>query len=384
MKRFSKLLPLTASLVLLASCGLFGNDGDTEDTSTVATTEIATSDTASTEDTSVDTADIQDTATDSTEFNEESLEYYVPRFEDHLYSFAGEGNEFASYMAYPQFRSGQSIQFSSNNGGTETVRVYEYSEDEIREVFVRPETYFRQNFIEQLDDLESDQPEEIILQAPLEVGHSWESPSGSVSEITSLDTLIDIPMGSFEAIEVTRTHEDSTTRLYYVQELGLIKSNFINPDDTLVTSEMESVEEQPETHMLQVYYPDEQALGLDTSEMELTFQTNDSTRHAIQEALQDIPDYAGDGLIASNVTINTLYWNQDGRAYIDFSKELIDEMNAGAGVEGLILQAIVNTIGDYYGVSEVYLTVEQEPYESGHILMEEGQFMTVDYEPVND
>ena len=44
-------------------------------------------------------------------------------------------------------------------------------------------------------------------------------------------------------------------------------------------------------------------------------------------------------------------------------------MNAGAGGENLILQSIVNTFGNYYG-EKVYLTVDNKPYESGHIVLE--------------
>lgn len=76
--------------------------------------------------------------------------------------------------------------------------------------------------------------------------------------------------------------------------------------------------------------------------------------------------------------------NEDGRVYVDFSRDLVEEMNAGSGTEMLILQAIVNTIGEYYGVEEVVLTVEGNPYESGHILMEEDQAFEVDHSQVNE
>jgi spore germination protein GerM len=64
--------------------------------------------------------------------------------------------------------------------------------------------------------------------------------------------------------------------------------------------------------------------------------------------------------------------------YVDFSKELISEMNAGAGYEAMILKSITNTLGEYYGVSKVYITVDSSPYSSGHILMEKGEYFSVD------
>lgn len=377
MKHLTHLLPLLASSVLLFGCGMLGAQEDVPPADTAETS----SESVDTTDTGADTSDTTDTSKNEPE---DLVEYYKLHYPDHRYEFVGEGNEFASYWMYPQYVTDTHIQFAMNNGGTQTVRVYEYTENEIREVFVRNETYFRENFLERLDQLESEQPEEIILQGPLEVGHSWESPSGSVSEITDLRAPVDIPFGSFEAVEVTTTRDDTTTRQYFVHEIGLIKSEFENADGSIVTSELERTIEEPETQTIQVYYPDDQALGLDTSQMELTFQTNDVTREVLASALKDIPDYAGDGLIGPNVTINYLYLNEDGRVYVDFSRDLVEEMNAGSGTEMLILQAIVNTIGEYYGVEEVVLTVEGNPYESGHILMEEGQAFQVDHSQVNE
>jgi hypothetical protein len=53
-------------------------------------------------------------------------------------------------------------------------------------------------------------------------------------------------------------------------------------------------------------------------------------------------------------------------------------MNAGSGYESLILQSIVNTLGGYYGVDKVYITIENKPYSSGHIEMKKGEVFKVD------
>ena len=48
--------------------------------------------------------------------------------------------------------------------------------------------------------------------------------------------------------------------------------------------------------------------------------------------------------------------------------------NAGSGIEEMILRSVVNTFGIYYGVEKLYLTIENEPYSSGHITMNKGEF----------
>ena len=59
-------------------------------------------------------------------------------------------------------------------------------------------------------------------------------------------------------------------------------------------------------------------------------------------------------------------------------------MNAGSGVEAMILQSLANTVGDYFGVSKVMLTIENEPYESGHILLEKFEAIEVNYDGIVD
>ncbi|BCZ45529.1 hypothetical protein psyc5s11_15960 [Clostridium gelidum] len=53
-------------------------------------------------------------------------------------------------------------------------------------------------------------------------------------------------------------------------------------------------------------------------------------------------------------------------------------MNVGAVYESMILQSITNTLGTYYGVEKVYITIEGELYGSGHIIKEKGETFTVD------
>ena len=84
-------------------------------------------------------------------------------------------------------------------------------------------------------------------------------------------------------------------------------------------------------------------------------------------------------MLGPNVKIKSLYLNKDNTVYVDFTKELVSEMNAGSGYEGMILQCITNTLGAYYGVDKVYITIEGSPYSSGHIMMKKGEAFTVDY-----
>ena len=110
---------------------------------------------------------------------------------------------------------------------------------------------------------------------------------------------------------------------------------------------------------------------------QLSFKTNDLTRIVFENAFKDLPKGDLAKVLGPNVKIKSLYLNKDNRVYIDFTKELLSEMNAGSGYESLILQSITNTIGTYYGVDKVYITIEDNPYVSGHIVMKKGEFFAV-------
>jgi spore germination protein GerM len=98
-----------------------------------------------------------------------------------------------------------------------------------------------------------------------------------------------------------------------------------------------------------------------------------------ESAFKDLPKGDLGKVLGPNVKIKSLYLNKDNRVYVDFTKELVSEMNAGSGFESMILQCITNTLGAYYGADKVYITIEGIPYSSGHIMMKKGEAFTVDY-----
>ncbi len=79
--------------------------------------------------------------------------------------------------------------------------------------------------------------------------------------------------------------------------------------------------------------------------------------------------------IPNDATIQKIEVKED-KAYVDMSKDY-PNMNYGSTGEWLALQSLANTIGDYYGVTEVVVTVDGDPYSSGHILYEVGEGIKV-------
>jgi spore germination protein GerM len=130
------------------------------------------------------------------------------------------------------------------------------------------------------------------------------------------------------------------------------------------------------------YYPNINDEKIYYKNVAVNFYTNDVTREKLAQAYKGEPVANTGKVFSENTQINSLYLNDDGMVYLDLNKAFLQEMNAGAGYEAMILQSIANTFGQYYNAEKVILTIEGKPYESGHIALQEGEYLQVNYDNV--
>lgn len=300
------------------------------------------------------------------------IESFYPFLSDVKYSYQGEGNEFAFYTQYTDYIKGNKIQLRINNGGTESVKVLELNGGQLTLVYSLSECYYRESFIDKPANRN-----EVLLKEPLKEGTSWTLSDGSKRSITDTSAEVKTSAGTFSCIEVTTEYKDSKRKDYYAENTGLIKTISEGPDYK-VSSTLNKIDKNVQLKQsVKFYYPDINSNQLPNTSIELKFNTNDITRKKFEEYFKKLPNNSSNKLISINTKINSLYLNKDGMVYADFSKQLVSEMNAGSGYEAMILQSITNTLGNYYNVKKVYLTVEGNPYSSGHIYMNKGEAFIV-------
>jgi len=318
-----------------------------------------------------------DENTDNTDVEPTELEIgdYFPFIENTKYVYEGEGNEYASYTVFTDYITENRIQTRTNNGGTEMVKVIENSDGQLKVLMSRGETYFREDFTNTTNN-----DRDILLKEPLTAGNSWTTVDDVKKSITNVDIEVTIPLGTYKAIEVTSEGKDYKTIDYYAKDIGLIKT--VNTGEGYeVSSTLSKIEtDAPFIQNINLYYPNMEESILNSIQMEISFNTNDDTKEVIEKTIKDIA--AQNQVLSTNAKINNLYLNDNGMVYVDFSKEFISEMNAGSSYEAMILQSITNTIGMYYGIEEVYITIDEKPYESGHIYMKEGEPFKVNFDNV--
>jgi hypothetical protein len=313
----------------------------------------------------------QDKTPDTKQTTSYTIKDYYPFKENTEYNYEGQGNEYASYTVNVDYIKGDRVQLRKNNGGTEVVSVIENKNGELKIIFSKEETYFREDFTSKPSN-----EDEILLKEPLVKGTSWTLSDGRKRYISNVDMDITTPAGNFKALEITTESSDSKTLDYYGLNTGLIKSVFTSNGMEVTSTLKELKANTPLTQTVKFYYPNINDDKLYYSQKKLSFKTNDLTKMTFEKLFKEAPSKSVGKLIGPNVKIKSLYLNGNV-VYADFTKELITEMNAGAGYEALILQGITNTLGGYYNVNTVYITVEDKPYESGHIIMKKGQTFTV-------
>ncbi|MHB1364926.1 MAG: GerMN domain-containing protein [Eubacteriales bacterium] len=300
-------------------------------------------------------------------------EDFLPIKENVRYEYEGEGNEFASYVMVIDYTSGNMVQQRINNGGTEIVKVFKAGDGQVSELMSKGEVYFRENFLN--SEFHTDE-EKIILMEPIKVGMNWTLMDSSKKTITSISFGLETPSGHYEAVEVTTSNDQGeiTNLDYYVKDVGLVKTVF-SPGDNQISSTLSKVlEDELYEQTISFFYPNANDNILYYEDKIIRFSTNAETSTVLESA------YSALGKVFSvNTKINSLKIDSENILSIDLNQAFVTEMSAGAMYESLILQSIANTFGKYYNAEKVSLTIEGKNYESGHILVEPGDLLPVDY-----
>lgn len=309
-----------------------------------------------------------------------SISDYYPFTEDTRMQYEGVGNEYAEKTVYVDYIKGNRMQLRVINPGTILGQVLEYKDGELRLIASVEEFYDRDD----LTSYKSSQPE-ILLKEPLEVGTSWTLPNGNKRYISSIDADVAVPYGHFKALEVTTEGADYKTLDYYVLNIGHIKTVFKSNGTTVETNLEKMDKNAPVVQTIRIYYPDFSNNRTVYVKNKVSFRTNDDIKNVFEEYFKTSPGKNIPKLMSSDTKINRLYLNRaENKVYVDFSREFISEMNAGAALESLIIQSVTNTFGDYYNVDKVYITIGGSPYSSGHIQIKENEPFYVNYKNVRE
>ncbi|MDD2371478.1 MAG: GerMN domain-containing protein [Firmicutes bacterium] len=315
--------------------------------------------------------------------DELKLADYYPVLEDTKYFYKGDGNEFAEYSTFVDYTLEDRFQVKVDNPGTSLAKIYELKDGVLKELYTQGETYYREDYLRN-PSLISDFTENILLQEPLVKGNSWTLADGNKREITGIDVKVTVPYGEFNAIEVTTIDSNGTTKDYYAKDVGLVQSKYITGTDEISSSLEKVVNDMPYTSQVRFYYP-----NLDKDKYyyivaNVEFNTNDITRQVLESAYKakytdGMKNLNIGNVLTTNTKINSLYLDKYATVHIDLSGAFISEMSAGSYYETMLLHSIVSTFGSYYSADKVIPTIDGDNYSSGHIYLQNGEYLKADY-----
>ena len=355
---------LTICSLLLTACGGKAPAGTAQNGSTA---DIGTT-------TQTTAAETQTGSTTAAAAQEKVSDYFPFAGDVHM-TYSGTGNEYAAYETFVDYIKDNKMQLRKNNGGTEAVTVYTVKDGALVSTYARGGVEYK------FDYTSIPAKEDILLKEPLEAGTSWTSADGATRSITAVGKQIATPAGTFDSIEVTTKGENFSIKDYYAKGIGLIKTEYNSSDGTMtVVSELEKVEKDvPFKRVVRFYYPQFDKDRIVYVEREVEIRTNEDIRNIFRNELKTVPESNG---LSKTLTENTeilgiLLDDEKDTVTVDLSSDFVKEMNAGVAFEGMLLDSVVNTFGNYYMKSKVIITIDGKPYESGHVLMKPGEAFDV-------
>lgn len=309
-----------------------------------------------------------------------TIEDYYPFIENRVMVYEGIGNEYAEMKTFVEFIGDSTIQIKLMNPGTEFVNVLENKDGILREVFGEGEFYHIENMLKANRNQDN-----IILKEPIILGNTWEDRDGNKVEITGINKGITIPLGEYKALEVTTTYKESTSKKdYYVKDLGFVGTIYEDREYT-ISSLLKSIDNTGLELRTRVYYPEANDTGSSYVNKLINFKTNGNIKNMLEELLKNPESDRLLAPISKDTKINSIKLNRDTWTLnVDMSEGFIKDMNAGSAYEVEIINSIVNSLGEFYDVEKVYISVEGEPYESGHLKLLENEYFTVNTSEIKE
>lgn len=170
------------------------------------------------------------------ESTDEDLRSYLPNWSGVTYYFAGEGNEYASFIRQVTFTTQEAVQIEDSSGTT-LAQVVEYDAEELKVVWSEEELYEQRSLLNPVPKearLGGHRENLVLLKAPVAKGTRWDDDRFQ-REIVSVNQVVTVPLGTFHNVVVVKNKSleaDNWVQYeYYAKNMGLIKRESLYVQD---------------------------------------------------------------------------------------------------------------------------------------------------------
>ncbi len=210
--------------------------------------------------------------------------------------------------------------------------------------------------------------DEIVLNTPVVLDTTWQRTDNSVSIITNVNVIIDLPFGNFSAIEVQTNYEDGHFRKdYFVKHLGLVKTVYSNATDVDRTVVLVDVQDKDILSKALLFNYDVYTNEVRIDQIDNSINTNPIYIDILEAMLRYEKGTNSSALIQPETVIQSVKIDRpNDTTYVDFSSKFLKTTNYGVQVEESIISAIVNEIGNFYNTGNVKLSANGSDIVTGH------------------
>lgn len=370
--KLKKIAAFLLAAALLSACT--PQTAATEPVATEGSTETVAepvTEAAVTEASTEEATEQTETQTESTAAEVKAADFWLED-ETLVKTFTGAGKGFSLTTEYTDVNLRQERKF---DGETEASNaVYEKRDDSIVMVAEGPEKYFRQNLLNGINDPEQNwlKQEVVILKDPITEGATWMTGQETEAKIEKI-----FPAAEGHKVRVVVSYlkqgVDGRAVSTFEEGLGVVEDVYELPEGT-ETLTMTNAEEGRPASFISLYYPSGNAEGLVRKDTYHVFEPNSITRQELEKLLKDAPASAIPTLRGESV-INSLYRNKYGNVYIDLNQAFVDQMGGSSG-ESLTLDALAYTVGGLFQGKAVVVTIDNGPYEGGHVTLGAGDTLS--------
>lgn len=284
---------------------------------------------------------------------------YFPHNSNSIYIYRGFNNNLINFKSSIDYFNNNKVQVRFDNGTTNTVNIYEYTDNGIKLSFQIENAYHHQNFLD-----ESNTMDNYLIKDPIIKNNMWLLSDGSKRCITNVDIKVKTQFNLFpSALEIVTISKDNSEFSvdYYVLGIGLVKSIYYINKSGLLYCELEDIlENSPFSKNVKIYYPDENLNTIWYSNKTLNYNTNEDITLGFSKLLQT-PPIGLLPIINCNTKINKIYY-KNNFAHIDFYEGIINILKENTLKTKAFFDCIYNTLKNYYKTENIYITINNHPY----------------------
>lgn len=286
---------------------------------------------------------------------------YFPHNLNSMYIYRGFNNNLINFKSSIDYFNNNKVQVRFDNGITNTVNIYEYTDNGIKLSFQIENAYHHQNFLDESNNMDN-----YLIKDPIVKDNMWLLSDGSKRCITNVDIKVKTQFNLFpSAIEIVTVSKDNSKFSvdYYVLGIGLVKSIYYIKKIGFLYCELEEIlENSPFSENVKIYYPDKNLNTIWYSNKTLSYNTNEDITLGFSK-LFETPPIGLLPIINRNTKINKIYYNyKNNFAHIDFYEGIINTLKENTLKTTAFFDCIYNTLKNYYKTEKIYITINTHPY----------------------